>query len=421
MVSLSYAKKTEGIEVDKPEAVSDNNLSESIIYNNGIGLEEYTPLNPIKKEVGVNEEEKKSVDNFNVDLKTLEKRIIYFSPTYRNIKTGAQGSYYAAYYMRGGSNDLLYHTKDYSKEILEMANEYKEAGNYVYYNATMAIYRTTNATIQSTVANLGLRSALYNIANVDNNTAISLARDQIVKSLSSVILTYLQLNSYVDILEKQTKLYKDMYELTYKNLGMGLATEVDVKNAIDTYEKSKATYNINKTTLRNVKEQICINLGYSLDDIDKLVFVEPEIDYRYLDSIVFDNDKSRAYNSNSTYLAVKMSDKDKLYPGSTGEKLFYDRQNYYAEKVTNGLEDLYAKLNAALLSYKASYILNSVCSKTEDANKRKLETNLVSKLEYDSLELMNLGDKLTVSVAKYDLINAINNYYYGTMGQVDVR
>ena len=44
--------------------------------------------------------------------------------------------------------------------------------------------------------------------------------------------------------------------------------------------------------------------------------------------------------------------------------------------------------------------------------------NLISELEYKGLEIQNLGNILQVKTAKYDLINATNDYYYGALGHI---
>ena len=50
----------------------------------------------------------------------------------------------------------------------------------------------------------------------------------------------------------------------------------------------------------------------------------------------------------------------------------------------------------------------------------KFDNNLVSELEYKGLELQNLSNKLQVKVAKYNLINATNAYYYAALGDITI-
>ena len=52
------------------------------------------------------------------------------------------------------------------------------------------------------------------------------------------------------------------------------------------------------------------------------------------------------------------------------------------------------------------------------ANLRKFQNNLISELEYKGLEIQNLANTLQVKTAKYDLINATNDYYYAALGHI---
>lgn len=447
--SFSYAKYSnpyEG-EVEKPVAEANNNISEATIISES-PYGSYQPVGPNIEKKGNPEYD--SVNNYIVDLNTLDTRIKYFSPTYTNIKSSAESSYWMAFYARGGNDTLVYDYKYYTEEIHDIMMLYKDDMNlYIsqrnmlsktdpnyekkYKELTVKIityqtmylaaknsYSSTNATITRTKTMLGLNKALYNIDNVDNNNRVAFARRSVTKAISSVVLTYLQLVDYTDILEKQTNLYYDMYLLKKKNYELGLATALDVSTSLDTYEKAKSTFKSTETTLKNVKEQVAINLGYKISDMDKLVFVEPEPDLNYLASIDFEADKNRAYTSNSAYTAIKISDKDKKYPQSTGEDIFNKRQEYMANVISAEFEDIYNNLLSKKLSYDSSLFLKEICDIDDVGNKRKFDNNLVSELEYKGLELQNLSNKLQVKVAKYNLINAINEYYYAALGDITI-
>ena len=283
-----------------------------------------------------------------------------------------------------------------------------------------AIKAQFNKTINSTKLMLGLGRALYNIGNVDNNNQITYARDEIVKNLKSAILSYLELNTYVSILEKQSKLYYDMYSLYKKNYELGVSTANDVLNSFSTYENTKNTMTLTKTTMQSVKEQIANNLGYNLSELDKLEFIEPEVDFEYIYSIDFESDKTRAYTSNSKYYNLSLSDKDKKLPGSTGETLLLKRQDYISGKVIAEFDDVYNKLQSAILSYESSIYLNTICENNKESNKRKLDNNLVTELEYNGLVLQTLADELQIKSAKYSLIRAIDDYYYSALGHLNI-
>ena len=261
--SILFAKQVDPYtgEVAEPVAEEKNSISEGmIIWENP--YDDYGPINPITS--SKNNEEYNKVDNYVIDLNTLETRIKYFSPTYNNIKNNAKSSYWMAYYARGGNDTLLYDYKYYTEEILDVMNLYKDTmNNYigernmldkkdpnyrdkydelttqintykVMYSTVQTTYRTTNTTINRTKSMLGLNRALYNVNDVDNNNSVAFARRSVTKALSSVVLTYMQLSFYTDILEKQMNLYYDMYLLKKKNYELGLATAIEVSTSLET-------------------------------------------------------------------------------------------------------------------------------------------------------------------------------------------
>ena len=449
LYSFSYAKHNDPFEgeVEAPVAENKNNISEATIIAE-LPYGSYQPIGPaIEKK---SNPEYDSVNNYIVDLNTLDTRIKYFSPTYTNIKAGAESSYWMSFYARGGNDTLLYDYRQYTEEIYDLMTTFKDTINSLtyqrgildkadpdyqkkydtltaqingyknIYSTTKVTYNMTNSSINSTKRMLGLNNALYNIGNLDNNNKVAFARRSVTKAITSVVLTYLQLSDYAEILEKQTNLYYDMYLLKKKNYELGQATAIDVSTSLDQYEDAKNSFKTTETTLKNVKEQVAINLGYKVGDIDKLVFVEPEIDLNYISSINFEDDKTRAYTSNSAYNAIKISDRDKRLPQSTGEELFHKRQEYTSNIIIAEFENIYNDLMSKKLLYDSSLYLKEICDINDEANKRKFYNNLVSELEYKGLELQNLSNKLQVKVAKYNLINATNAYYYAALGDITI-
>ncbi len=441
---VSYAKRNnpyEG-EVEAPVAEAKSNYSEGTLYSKDL-YHEYNPLNPIKP--GIDIDEYNSVNNYVIDLNTVESRIKYFSPTYNNIKLSAESSYWMAYYARGGNDVLLYNKDKYTEDAKDMLNSaknaldsaikernslnpsderYKKINDLIEntlkpaYIGILSSYTVANITISRTRSALGLSKELYNIGNVDNNHQVAFARRTVTKSIKSLVMTYLQLSVYAEVLEKQSKLYYDMYILKLKNQTLGLATAVDVEDSINAYETAKNNSKKMATNLRNVKEQLALNLGYKISEMDKLEFVEPEVDMNYILSINFEDDKTRAYTSNSAYKSISLSDKDKKLPQSTGEVLLHKREEYTSNKVINEFENIYRNLQAKMLSYEGSLYLAEIVNINEQANLRKYQNNLVSELEYKGLEIQNLANTLQVKTAKYDLINATNDYYYGALGHI---
>lgn len=449
-VSVLYARKDDDTgEVSKPVAESKNNISNGIIIDSNKEIGEINPLHP--EGYGIDYEEKESVNNFTIDIKTLESRIKYFSPTYLNIRATVAASLGIAYYGAGGDDSNLFNRSNLTDDLRNLKNDYtKEAksigvelkneiakgdkadtiritqlkSNLEIYTAlaTEATYEYVvyDKTILTYQAATNQRAAKRKLVEVDKYTATQNAREQVVQGIKTLFITYLKLSKNVDLLDKKQKLMGDTYKLILKNNSLGLATALEVSKALEEYEEAKNSYKITYSTLRNVKQQLTTNLGYELKDMDKLVFVEPEIDIEYISSIDFEKDKIKACTSNSLYKEVTMKDSDKKLPDSDGIRLVEARKEANSGKIIATFENLYKKLQSAMVSYQGSIYLQEICSITKEANKRKLDNNLVSDLEYNGLELANLANELMVKIAKYDLISATNDYYYATLGHMTV-
>lgn len=452
--SVCYAKVNafERQGFDHPDADTHKTyISEGVIIDdNSDGYKAVDPLNPAKP-IGINEDEYKSVDNFNIDIKTLESRIKYFAPPYLSIKKNAESMLWMSVYARGGSinnpqgfrdsmreeymteadeyHDLLINEKRALDEYLKRpdatsagADTYRtRISDYtVKYLTYKNTYQAAIKTVGMTTSKIGIKNALHSVAKVDDNNQIVYARGVVTKQLTSLVLTCMQLKDYLAVLDGQVELYKKMYEAYLLNYELGVSTSLEVSEKLKSYEDAKNSYSVLKTTYDNVREQVCINLGYGINDVDKLNFIEPEVDFDYIKSINIDDDREKAYNSNSIYKNISISSKDRKFPGSTGEELFKKRQQSAAEKVVVELENLYQNLQAAILSYNACEYLKEANVLNEKACERKKENNLLSDVEYLGLKIQNLANELEVTTAKYDLINATNDYYYGTVGQITV-
>lgn len=454
MHSTFYAKtnafERQGFDSPDSETKKSYTSEATIIDDNTGGYHAVDPLHP-KKQMGINEDEYASVDNFNIDLNTLETRIKYFAPAYLSIKKSAESMLWMAVYARGGNEGNPEAFRDMQRdEYMTEADEYynlmvnekraleqylkradaTSAGASAYqariadYTVKYMTYKKTYSaaikTVSMTLSQIGIKNALNNVAKVDSNSQVAYARDVVTKQLTSLVLTCMQLKDYLAILDGQVELNKKMYEAYLLNYEIGAATSLEVSEKLKAYDDAKNSYSALKTTYDNVIEQVCINLGYNISDIDKLNFVEPEVDFDYLKSINIDDDREKAYNSNSAYKNISLSDNDRKLPGSTGEELFKKRQQSTAEKVVVELENLYQSLQAAILSYNACEYLKEANVLNEKACERKKDNDLVSDVEYLGLKLQNLANELEVTTAKYDLINATNDYYYGTIGQITI-
>lgn len=430
--------------VEKPVADENRAVSEGVIVSNeSIYLK--TPLNPTPSQIE-NQAEYDLVNNYNIDLNTIEYRVKYFSPTYQYALMSGTTKVLSQLYSAGGSSENI----DTIKKTGESLREQKSSLNSQYYKyeselskviaqgateesqpvqtikSALAQIKTALYTIDAT--NVSLNAAASGYAKVirytnrmNNNSNIVNVRKQLSKAMSTAFLTYKQLEIVVNIYELQVGLYNEIYLLNQKNVELGLATTKEVIQSRTTYLNAQKSLNEYKDTMRNVKELICINLGYNINDIDKLNFIEPEVDTNYILSIVPSNDYESAYNGNATYISYRNAGKNhSKLPGSTSESAYDGIMKHIEMKVITKLEYLFSQVVIANNKYEASKIDEEILALNMKNTDRVKKNELVSKNELSGMQIKNLSKKLDILMAKLNLISAVNEYRYATYGIIDI-
>lgn len=400
----SYAKidAFSNKEYAEPFGEPEEHFSENIIIDKN-KIESLNPLNPTPSDV-TKDENYILVDNFNIDLRTLSYRVEYFSPTYLYAKEIAKNSLTTNIYISGGSLDNIDTLKN-TIEALPSKN---------------GVYSSTVKSLQSAIS--GYTKAYLLLKRIDNNINLINAKNQITKAMSTAIISYKQLEHVIKIYEEQVKLYDEIYKLHQKNALLGISTSKEVKKSQLDLENAKKDLFSYKNTYKHLKEVITLNLGYSLKDIDKLKFIDPVINEEYVNQINPVNDYQQACYSNSIYDSYRAGGhKNKKLPESTGKQVYDNILKNTEEKIITAIDKLYSNVIAT----KKKYEISEYDRETLTLNNNKaynMKTNdLASNVEYIGLKVQNYATELNIATAKYDYINAINNYYYGSLGIVDIN
>ncbi len=432
-------------EVDMPIAEDDSSVSNGIIRS-GRKIELVNPLNPTPS-IAENMDEYNRVNNYNVNLETIPLRIKYFAPTYKYAVSSAENTIRTNLYIAGGGEvtvDALRNTlSDLPSEKKKLKLQYEELNMKLNLmkqsglsdtDSSVVAIKTGISQVQIGIGTIDLTStqlhsavsgynkALMLMQNVNNNSQIVRVRNLLSKSMSSAFLSYKQLEFYEKILVKQVDLYDKIYKLYINNRNLGLATTQEVEKHRLNFMNTRDTLKSTRTTMRNVKELIAINLGYSLRDINKLKFIEPEPDENYVNGINFDTDKEMAYYSHTSYDDIrKKGENKKRLPESTSKFTYTRYLEATKQKIISGLELKYKELTAMKLRYKSSGLQREILNLNQIATENKKENDLLSESEHLGLLIQNLATEMEVKTSKYNYITAINDYYFGTYGFIDIE
>lgn len=391
-----------GIVYDEPFGEPKEHLSENIIIDKNRVLV-INPLNPTPSDV-IEDERYILVNNYNIDLRTLSDRIEFFSPTYLYAKEMAMNTLSKNIYMGGGSLDNI-DTLRNTINSLPTKN---------------GPYASTVKSLQTAIS--GYTKAYLLLKNIDNNYNLVNAKNQLAKAMSNAIISYKQLDSVIMIYEAQVALYDEIYKLYQKNAMIGLATSKEVKKSQIDYEDTKKNLSSYKNTQKHLKELIAYNLGYSQSDISKLNIIDPVVNEEYANNINIANDYQIAVHSNSTYNSLSTNgEKNKKLPESTSRQSYENLLSLIEGKIITALDKLYASVLNAKKKYQISTYDRETLNLNRQAAINMKKNDLASNTEYMGLQVKNFATEMNIATAKYNYISAINDYYYATMGIVDIN
>ena len=364
-INTCYAKKKTSEEVQEPIShESSIHKTEGTIYAGTNSL--YSPINTERP--GFVQEEYDKVNNYNVDFETLELRIKYFSPNYNNAKTEVINSSIMNSGMRG-----------------------KDTTN------------TTSNTLDS------------------NNGTLVLKMESLIKVIKNEVVSYLAARDRYLRLKEQSELYKKMLTLEEQSLRNGLSTALNFNNASLESENARQQLLASETEMNRLKSSVAKYLGYNIGDVDKLNFIEPEIDITKIASINYDEDLQKMLMSNSNYIgAITKGDEgsngSSKLPGSTGEDIYNRKMRMAKDNAEITFENEFATLiNKCRLYVSNLTYLSKIANLREADNNTKYQSKLISEIDYIRNNINVIKDRADVASSKYELMKAYNDYYYDVL------
>ena len=363
--NICYTKNKDNKEVLEPTFDEQkDNKSEAIVYAGGNNI--FSPIN--EERPGFVQEEYDKVNNYNIDFDTLTLRIKYFSPNYDSSKI-----------------DLI---------------------NNSIINSGMRGVDTTNIT--------------SNTLDNTNSTLIS-GMESLVKIVKTEILNYLSAEEKFKRLSIQNELSKRLLNLAEYNLANGLSIATEYNNANLEETSSFQQMEAARNDMVKYKTSIAKYLGYSLLDIDKLVFIEPKINIEDIIKIEYEKDFNKMLISDSNYIRTLVagdegSNGSKKLPGSTGQDIYNRKVQMAKQNVEVNFERLYANLiNKCRLYVSNLYYLSKIANLKEADNNSKYQNNLINETDYINNSIDVLKDRGLLADSKYELLKAYNDYYYSTL------
>lgn len=360
-------------------------------------------------------EEWNKLDDDSLEITEVADRIEFFSPTYLTFYNAAYNSIQATMRANGADDDVVNALNDTSDTLKETIQVLKilspQSPQIPILEAQKKTIDGTSATLHRTLWNLYLLPA--------NANQLAVAKYSLCKAYEAAFTSYQLLGKYELLLEKTTQMLENVKNLTKNNVSLGLATDVQAEEANAKYMSTKAQYEGMKAKRSFLKRQIVLALGFSEDRIPHIEFIEPTIDFDYLLSIDRQKDNEAAYNSNSTYRGSKIEDFGKAGGLKGQQRLAY--REIVKEKVILEMDKLYADIEVKHKEYDAALVATQILAEKIAQYQRKKANGLLSNTTDAASEISITNDDLAIFQAKYNFINAISAYKYGTLGVTTVK
>lgn len=360
-------------------------------------------------------EEWNKLDDDTLEIDEIPLRIEFFSPTYLTFYNAAFNTIQATMRANGADDDVVNSLNDTSDTLKDTISVLKLIAPQ---SPQIALLEEQKKTLDGTAAML--HRTLWNMYLLPANAnQLAVAKYSLCKGYETAFTSYKLLEKYELILEKTTKMLENVNNLTKNNIALGLATEVDSQSANAKYVSTKAQYEGMKAKRSFLKRQIVLALGFSEDRLPHIEFKEPAIDFDYLLSIDRQKDNEAAYNSNATYRSAKIDDFGKAGGLKGQQRLAY--RDIVKEKVILEMDKLYADIEVKHKEYDAALVATKILVEKIAQFQRKKANGLLSNTTDMATEISISSDDMAILQAKYNFINAISAYKYGTLGVTTVN
>ena len=176
-----------------------------------------------------------------------------------------------------------------------------------------------------------------------------------------------------------------------------------------------------ETEMNRLKTSVAKYLGYSISEVDKLNFIEPEIDITKIASINYEEDLNKMMISDSNYINALIkgdegSNGSNKLPGSTGEDIYNRKVQMAKDTVEINFERNFATLiNKCRLYVSNLSYLSKIANLRDAENNSKYQSKLISEIDYIKNNINVIRDRADVASSKYELLKAYNDYYYDTL------
>lgn len=263
-------------------------------------------------------------------------------------------------------------------------------------------------------AKQGLKAGNAAAGNTIRTTekALAPARNQLTKTVETLVISYHQLLVNKSLVEKQAALYETMLQTQNSLYSQNMATAADVASAQATLENARVTLIQVENGAEQLRTAIGVQLGWSAD-APPVIGAVPEPDINFVLNADKDADLKKALDENSSY---ENTGKIGNYNGSSAAYQRDAAVNELNAEYSARFEMLYAAMQEKKLLYDAAKTQLSIAAISKEKADRLYRLGLSGKAEYEGMQLQYLSSEAAAALASLSLTQAICDYKWAVKG-----
>lgn len=284
-------------------------------------------------------------------------------------------------------------------------------------NYGIKTYDDNGNIIDQTTWNIQKSAAEGNLTRVVSSVKRGLhgTKVSVTTAMNSAFLGYQSLKEMEKMYQKQVDMYQAMYDAAVRQQAVGAATELDVRTAEVNLRDAKIKLYDNQETLRSIKQNMAIVLGWDADNAAMISIGEiPAYDPAYITSrdLYKDIEEARLYNVD--YGSAQAMAK----PDITGYSDVDIQRNYTKESLNITMNSLYSTAVEAGTQYEAAQAGYAVAARQKAAADRSLAAGVMSYKDYYGVAAQYIASEATANISAINASSAVLNYQAALRGFV---
>ena len=243
------------------------------------------------------------------------------------------------------------------------------------------------------------------------------SQKSLIVQAQSLFASYHQVEKSLLVLEKNLEIAKAGAATVERQVGLGMATQVDLLNAQKSCQSLQSTYTQTQASLETIRQQLCMMTGWQYSDQPEIREM-PAADPARIAQMNPELDIPTALAQNLSLQANKRSLQN-MASGSTDRKNMERTIANQEETIRSGMKNLYNDVLLKQIALELAQTAMDTETRAMNTANTKFQLNMISSTELLSAEASFAGKQADLEVANINLQQAINTYDWALKGYMN--